>query len=144
MIPTNGGEPRQFTQGKRSDSTPRFSPDGRLLAFLSNRSEKSEIWTIPTDGGEARQLTKLGGFISEITFSPDGKKIAAIFTPLDAETKEREANKKKGLPGQDAPKVRAIERIFYKLDGAGFIPKERSHVWLIDVATGRARQTDPR
>jgi dipeptidyl aminopeptidase/acylaminoacyl peptidase len=140
VVPTGGGEPRQFTQGKYSDGSPRFSPDGRTIAFLSNRSGKSEVWTIPTDGGEARQLTKLQGSVSNLAFSPNGKKLAVVFTPLDAEAKEREANQKKGLPGQEAPKVRAIERIFYKLDGAGFIPKERSHLWLVDVESGRAKQ----
>lgn len=140
MIPTGGGAPRQFTQGKRSDSSPRFSPDGKILAFLSNRSDKSEVWTIPTDGGEARQLTKLQGSISELVFSPNGRKVAVIFTPPDPEEKEREENKKKGMPGQDSPKVRTIERIFYKLDGAGFIPTARPHLWLIDVETGRGRQ----
>ncbi len=140
MVPTGSGTPRQFTQGNRSDSSPRFSPNGRMLAFLSNRSEKSEVWTIPTDGGEARQLTKLQGSVSELAFSPNGKNLAVVFTPVDADAKEREANKKKGMPGQDSPKVRTIERIFYKLDGAGFIPKERPHLWLVDVETGHARQ----
>jgi acylaminoacyl-peptidase len=139
MVPVSGGKPRQFTQGNHSDSHPRFSPDGRFVAFISNRSEKSEIWVIPTDGGEARQLTKLQGAISDFEYSPDGRRLAAVFTPVDAEAKERETNKKKGLPGQESPKVRAVERIFYKLDGAGFIPKSRSHLWIVDPETGRAK-----
>ena len=59
LVPTDGGPARPFTQGKGGDNHPRFSPDGRTLAFLSARSGKSEIWTMPTDGGEAKQLTKL-------------------------------------------------------------------------------------
>jgi len=147
MVPTNGnGGPVQFTQGKGGDGNPRFSPDGRNLAFISARSGKSEIWIMPTGGGEARQLTKLGGMISDYAFSPNGRKIAIVYTPQDAEAKAREENKKKGAPGQEAPLVRPIERIFYKLDGAGFIPKGRAHLWLVDVESGRARQitTDDR
>lgn len=140
MVPTSGGgSPYQFTQGTGGDSTPRFSPDGRNLAFLSARSGKSEIWIMPVGGGEARQLTKLGGAISDHTFSPDGKKIVAVFTPVDEEAKEREKKKKRGEPGMETPQVRMITRIIYKLDGAGFIPKGRAHLWLIDVESGRAR-----
>jgi dipeptidyl aminopeptidase/acylaminoacyl peptidase len=147
IAPTaGGGLPYQFTYGKGGDHHPRFSPDGRNLAFLSGRSEKSEIWIMPVDGGEARQLTKLAGQISDFDFSPDGRRIAAVFTRQDPDEKEREEKKKKGEPGQDTPKIRDIERILYKLDGAGFLPRGRAHLWTIDVASGRGRQitTDDR
>ena len=140
MVPTGDGAPRQFTQGKGGDSQPRFSPDGRTLAFLSARSGKSEIWTMPTDGGEARQLTKLGGSIAEFSFSPNGRKIAITFVPQDADAKEREEKKKRGEPGADSPRVRAITRLFYKLDGVGFLPQGRKHIWIVDVETGKAKQ----
>jgi len=139
MVPTDGGPPRQFTQGKGGDSRPRFSPDGRTLAFISARSGKSEVWTMPTDGGEARQLTKLGGLIADLAFSPDGRKLAIVYVPQDPDAKEREEKKKRGEPGADSPRVRAITRLFYKLDGMGFIPKGRFHIWLVDVETGKAR-----
>ena len=146
LVPTSGEEPRQYTRGTGSDRNPRFSPDGGLLAFISSRSGKSEIWTMPTDGGEARQLTELAGTISEIAFSPDGRKLAAIFTPQDEEAKEREQKKKQGKPGHESPKVRVLDRIQYKFDGSGFLPKGRPHLWIVDVKSGRARQltTDER
>ncbi len=134
-----GGEPRQFTQGKGGDSSPRFSPDGKTIAFLSARSGKSEVWTIPVDGGEARQLTRLCGSIADLVFSPDGRSLVIVYVPQDPEAKEREEKKKRGEPGQESPKIRTIERIFYKLDGAGFIPKGRAHLWRVSLETGRAR-----
>ncbi len=141
MVTTSGSvPPQQFTQGAGGDSSPRFSPDGRHLAFISARSGKSEIWIMPIGGGEARQLTKLEGIVTDHAFAPDGKKVVAVFTPLDEEAKAREVKKKRGEPGSEAPQVRAIERIFYKLDGSGFIPKGRAHLWLIDVESGRGRQ----
>ncbi|MBI2922743.1 MAG: S9 family peptidase [Planctomycetes bacterium] len=132
--------PRQFTHGKHSESNPRWSPDGKSLAFLSGRSGKGEIWTIPADGGEARQLTKLGGSVTDFEWSPNGKKIVASFTPQDADAKEREEKKKKGEPGADSPTVRNISRLFYKLDGAGFLPQGKTHLWLVDAGTGKAKQ----
>ncbi len=139
MVPTDGGPARPFTQGKGGDSRPRFSPDGRTLAFLSARSGKSEIWTMPTDGGEAKQLTKLGGLITEFEFSPNGRKLAIVHVPQDPDAKEREEKKKRGEPGAEAPAVRTITRLFYKLDGMGFIPKGRFHIWIVDVETGKAK-----
>ncbi|MCE9581384.1 MAG: DPP IV N-terminal domain-containing protein, partial [Planctomycetes bacterium] len=91
-------KPRQFTQGKQSESNPKWSPDGRTIGFLSARSGKSEIWLIAADGGEARQLTKLGGSVEDFEWSPNGKKLAVIFTKQDDEAKKREEMKKRGEP----------------------------------------------
>lgn len=133
-------KPFQFTHGKSSESGAQWSPDGRSIAFLSARSGKSEIWVIPADGGEARQLTKLGGSISDFRWSPNGKKLAVIFTPQDAEAKKREEMKKRGEPGHETPKVREISRLFYKLDGAGFLPGGKAHLWVVDAANGKGKQ----
>jgi len=76
------GEPRAFTTGNQSDRAPRWSPDGRTLAFLSDRDEKCQIWTIPTDGGEAKQLTQLEeGSIGDFDWSPDGTRLVFSYRP---------------------------------------------------------------
>jgi len=136
---TDGGA-RPFTQGDWVDANPRWSPDGKTIAFLSNRSGKSELWLIPADGGEARQLTKLGGKITDFDWHPKGTSLVAVLTALDDEAKEREEKKKKGEPGAEAPRVRAISRLFYKLDGAGFLPRNRTHLWLVDAESGKTKQ----
>lgn len=130
---------RPFTQAKGSDFNPRWSPDGKSLAFVSARSGKAELWVIPADGGEARQVTELKGSISDFAWHPKGKRLVVAWTPQDAEAKEREAKRKKGEPGGEAPLVRHLTRIFYKLDGAGFIPKGRSHLFSVDLETGKAK-----
>ncbi len=136
------GDPgaRQFTHGRSSEVSPRWSPDGGRIAFISARSGKSELWIMPADGGEARQLTRLQGSVNDLAWHPSGRSLAISFTPVDEEAKEREKLKKQGKPGHDAPRVRAISRLFYKLDGTGFIPQGRSHLWLVDASTGRTRQ----
>lgn len=59
LAPVEGGEPKQLTRGEGSDTRPRWSPDGKSIAFISTRAGKSQIWLVPVYGGEARQITTL-------------------------------------------------------------------------------------
>ena len=72
LVPTQGGEPRQLTQGEGSSSRPRWSSDSRSLAFISNRSGKLQIWIIPVDGGEAQQLTSISTQADGVIWSRKG------------------------------------------------------------------------
>ncbi len=138
VVPTAGGEPRQFTQGDQSDSTPRWSPDGSQVAFLSKRNakeKKPQIYLIPFGGGEARKLTAIDGDIREMHWSPDGRKLLCTVRKTDAyELNKNEQQKKLGVV------ARHYDRLFYKLDGEGYLPHERTHLWLIDARTGKAKQ----
>lgn len=141
MVPSDGSAPpREFTTGDNHDSEPRWSPDGRFIAFVSDRvDERAQVFVIPTDGGEARKLTNLPeGSLSEIAWSPDGSSIAFIHEPTDEhDTKEAiEARKK---DNRSTP-PREITRLMYRLDGTGWLPSQRPHLWVADVATGEARQ----
>jgi dipeptidyl aminopeptidase/acylaminoacyl peptidase len=129
----------QFTQGKHSEQNPRWSPDGSSIAFLSDRSGKQELWVIPTGGGEARQVTSLKGCVSDFDWHPSGRRLVIAFTPQDPEAKDREEKKKRGDPGSEAPRVREIHRLFYKLDGAGFLPAGHTHLYLVQLDTGKAK-----
>ncbi len=149
VVPTRGapanGEPalkgkgRPFTTGDQSDTRPRFSPDGKEIAFLSNRDdeEQPQIYLIPIDGGEARQLTDLKGTIESFEWSPDGTRLLLQFRAKDAEEIEREKDEKKKELGVV---YRHVTRVFFKEDGTGYLPKERWHLWIVDVASGEMRQ----
>nr|MBC8252553.1 PD40 domain-containing protein [Ardenticatenia bacterium] len=82
MVEVATGAARQFTCGEVSDSSPRWSPDGKRIAFLRTEDKRTQIWGIPADGGEARQLTQLDeGSIGAPEWSPNRKRIAFTFRP---------------------------------------------------------------
>lgn len=134
-----GGPLRQFTRGESSDRSARFSPDGRYLAFISSRSEKSQLWLMHVDGGEAWQLTKLDGNVGGFAWSPDSRSIAFTYVAQDAEMLERERLAKQGKKGQDTPVARHITRFRYRLDGMGWFQQAASELRIVDVASGRER-----
>ena len=130
------GQTRQFTYGDFSNGSPKWSPDGRTLAFISNRDgDHAQIYLIPTNGGEARPLTKIKGDLGQFEWSPDGTRIAFILREPSAEElalEEDETKKKLGVVAYH------ITRLSYKADGAGFLPTTKQQLWVIDVATGQA------
>ena len=71
-----GGEPRSITGGPHRDRTPRWSPDGRTIAFSSDRSGRFEIWTVSPDGSDPTQLTRSPANARNPVWSPDGERIA--------------------------------------------------------------------
>src|SRR6202521_1984290 len=112
---------RQFTYSPKSESSPRWSPDGRQLAFLSNRAEdQQQIYLMRVDGGEAAALTKGKRSIQSFEWSPDGKQIA--FLAPDAKT---EAEEKKEKDKDDA-------HVADKED-------KRARLWLLTLATGETK-----
>jgi dipeptidyl aminopeptidase/acylaminoacyl peptidase len=83
------GETLQITRGEKSSTSPRWSPDGQWVAFLSNRvKDKNQIFAIRLAGGEAAQLTKSETAISSIWWSPDGKTIAFAAPEPDAQARK--------------------------------------------------------
>mgnify|MGYP001206774697 FL=1 len=140
LVPTGQGGPQQFTFGDQVDTMPRWSPDGRTIAFLSNRKDEKQmqIYLIALNGGEARPLTDLKGSFNSLDWSPDGKKLLSAFRKKDKAALEREEDEQKKKLGIVARHV--TTRTFFKLDGAGYLPDERVHVWTIDAENGKATQ----
>jgi len=139
VVSTGGGAPRQFTRGDHSDSHPRWSPDGKEIAFISNRGNPTQpqIYKIAFGGGEAYKLTDLKGLIFGFKWSPDGKNLVLNFVKKDAGDIEREKDENKKKLGVVA---RHYDRPFYKMDGMGFNSKERGHIWTVNARTGKAFQ----
>jgi dipeptidyl aminopeptidase/acylaminoacyl peptidase len=90
----SGGDARQFTRGEKSASAVEWSPDGKLLAFLTDREKDGErqVWMMMADGGEAWAVTTHKGGVSGFRFSPDGKSL--LLSATDQPSKEEEERKK--------------------------------------------------
>lgn len=111
---------RQYTYSDKSENSPRWSPDGKFLAFLSNRDDNRQIYLLSSSGGDAYAVTTGKRSIASFAWSPDGKQIAFLAPdePSDAEQK-KEKDK----------------------DDAIVVDKEDKHarVWILDVASKKAR-----
>jgi len=139
IVPSKGGKPKQFTYGDHVDCHPRWSPDGKEIFFISNRGSEtqSQIYIIPLDGGEGRLLTNLTGTIGGFNLSNDGKKLVMEFRKKDKEQLERDKDDQKKKLGVVA---RHYTNLWFKLDGEGYLPDEKWHLWTVDTKSGKAMQ----
>jgi dipeptidyl aminopeptidase/acylaminoacyl peptidase len=133
LAPIDGRTPaRRFTHGKK-DHSPRWSPDGKQLAFISDRGDKNQLFVAPMDGGEARQVTYSKWGIGQPAWSPDGRRVAYSARTGDyTEPKERQGTQR------NAPRV--LRDLRYKLDGVGFFDERRLHIFVVDVESGEETQ----
>ncbi|WP_053365515.1 S9 family peptidase [Bacillus sp. FJAT-27245] len=134
-----GKQPVQWTYGKNKNHSPRWSPDGAKLAFVSNRTGKNQIYVIGADGGEAKQLTDLPNGAGSPVWSPDGKQIAfQVSVELGKKLTDKEEEKK----DKDKKKLEPLEvtRMKYKSDAEGFWKGKYKQIAAVDVETGEVSQ----
>jgi dipeptidyl aminopeptidase/acylaminoacyl peptidase len=147
MVPTIGGPARQLTVGPR-DAGPRWSPDGRTLAFLRSGEKDGkpappQIYLLPFDGGEAQQLTEAPRSPVGLEWSPDGKTIA--FAGREDPSKDA-PNPEEGAKEKDrVSDVRVITKAVYRFNGAGYLnPKVHTHIWTVSAAAVSGDKPKPR
>jgi dipeptidyl aminopeptidase/acylaminoacyl peptidase len=132
------GKVRPLTTGRHSDTRPEWSPDGRRLAFLSNREKPTCLWVMSMSGGDPQRLSDRDGSVSDFAWSPDGRRLAFTWQALSEREKlERDGKSEEVRKG---PQFKHITRLFHKLDGAGWWNGEWAHVWVVGVSGGRARR----
>jgi dipeptidyl aminopeptidase/acylaminoacyl peptidase len=143
IVPADGSAPpRPFTTGPR-DTAPRWSPDGKRIAFLrapegDGRPAPAQVHLIERAGGEARAVTDLAKGASSPAWSPDGRTIAFTST-----TAARDLAAKKD--GERESDVRVITSAVYRFNGRGYDDPERpSHVWTVDVRPGLETAAAPK
>ncbi|HEX9974879.1 MAG TPA: prolyl oligopeptidase family serine peptidase, partial [bacterium] len=143
VMNSDGGDMRQLTFSEKSDSYPRWSPDGKWLMFLSTRNDGSQIWLMPTDFGEPKQLTFISTGISDPLWSPDGKCIifaTDVFPDCGADD---ECNKKNNA-GLETGTLQAhlADELLYR-HWTSYSDGRTIHTMLLNVDTGEIRDMTP-
>ena len=133
MLDLGSDSTYQFTQGIK-DSAPRFSPDGRTLSFLRTDGQAHrQVWLMPADGGEAQQLTFAALGVSDFAWSPDSSRLV-FSADVDPDSPAE------GEESSSVPRVRVVRRIRYRYDTLGWRGDLHSHLFLVAVDGGEARQ----
>jgi dipeptidyl aminopeptidase/acylaminoacyl peptidase len=141
MTSWDGAKTVQLTFSKESEHTPRWSPDGKYLAFLSSRNveeETDQVWLMNRDGGEAEKITDFKGGVNDYVWSPDGKKFALIVSDPDSE-----AIAAKDKTEKKTPKPIVIDRYQFKKDEVGYLRHLREHLYVLNLATRKAEFLTP-
>ena len=146
MVPAVGGEAIALTAEGASSEHPRWSPDGKFLAFLSERSEgKTQVYLLNRLGGEAQRLTDTIQNVESFEWAPDSKRLVLVLRDPSPEELEAAANKGKedgedkaaGASGKKPKTQRpwVIDRLLYKTDTVGYLDRRRTHLYVFDVAS---------
>jgi len=145
IAPTDGSSPARVLIGEDwSPGAPRWSPDGTLVEFVSARASndtgsaarrgagsRPQLWLQPVSGGVPRRVTSIMNGVSGCVPSPTGGKVACLV---------RTGPSDKWPAGKERSDVRHYSRIAYKFNDSGWYDDRRSHLWIIDLASGDARQ----
>ena len=133
MLKVADGRVQEFTQGK-SDSVPKFAPNGNDLGFLRLDEEgRRQLWVMGVAGGEAKGLTTASKGVSDFGWSPDGRQLVyCADVDDDMPAQDRQENK--------VPKVKVVRRIRYRFDGLGWRGDAHFHLFIVGADGGSPRQ----
>ncbi|MGD1097222.1 MAG: S9 family peptidase, partial [Bryobacteraceae bacterium] len=133
MVSFDGKDDRQVTSSQDSESSPRWSPDGKYISFTSSRpgaAKGNQVWLLDRQGGEAFQLTDVKGRLQSYEWSPDSKRLALLIGDPDPDAEPTEGGKPK------QPKPIVLDRYHFKQDIQGYLLSDRhTYIYLFDIAT---------
>src|SRR5215467_3125888 len=143
MMDIDGSNARQMTRGDKSESSPVISPDGRWIAFISDREGDANLFVLPVGGGEARRVTSISTGVSDPLWSPDGKSIA-FSTDVYPECGGDDAcNKRIADNIEKSPlKAHMADRLFYR-HWTAWKDGTRTHIFLAGLSGGSVRDLTP-
>lgn len=136
-VDLHSNEVTQWTYGESRVSSPKWSLDGKKIAFLSNRDEKNQVYILQANGGEARKLTSLAQGVTSFQWSPCGKKIWVNAAVTEGQTfMDSEA-----VDDKKQPEPVRVTKMKYKMDGVGLLPQDMfRQIGIVDIETGDIEQ----
>lgn len=142
VVPISGGEPRQLTKHQSSSSSPRWSPDGSRLAFVSARDGSPQIWTMDVNGGGLKKITNISTGAGDPIWSPDGKLLAFV-SEVYPDCKDDECNRKREEEREQSKvKAKIVDRLLFRHWNA-WKDGKRTHVFVVSSEGGVARDLTP-
>jgi dipeptidyl aminopeptidase/acylaminoacyl peptidase len=134
--------PRLIPDSSEKDSRPRWAPDGRTLAFVSNREGESQIWVVDASGGRARKLTTISTEAADLVWSPKGDNILFV-SDVYPDCPDDDCNKQKlQAVANDKVKAKVAERLLYR-HWNSWKDGKRTHVFVVSANGGIARDLTP-
>jgi dipeptidyl aminopeptidase/acylaminoacyl peptidase len=131
---------RLTSTAETSESSPRWSPDNKYLAFITSRGDEAQkkqgaqVWLLNRAGGEAQQLTDIKGGVSDLAWSPDARRLVLV---VHEPNPNDDPDKKDGWKRKTAPPV-VIDRYHFKEDREGYLQPLHSHLVLFDVGSRKS------
>ncbi len=144
VVPADGSGPgRELIGGDKSENTPRFTPDGKRIAFLSSRDGAAQVYVADADGRNPKQVTNLsGGVQAPMVVSPDSKKVAFV-SDVYPECKDENCNKRmRDASEKDPVKVRVLTGLPFR-HWDEWRTNNRHHIFVTDIDSGETRDVTP-
>ena len=142
LVPLGGGETRQLTNDEHSSASPRWSPDGEKLAFVSARDGDDQVWTIDVSSGALKKITTISTGAGDPVWSPDGKWLAFV-SDIYPECRDDACNKRRAEEvAQNKVKAHVAERLLYR-HWKSWKNGMRTHVFVVSSVGGDARDLTP-
>ena len=139
IVAADGAEHRKLTNGTTTESSPRWSPDGSKLIYLSKEEGTTQIFLRWMDSGQTARLSQLTSPPSGLSWSPDGRWIAfSMLVEEDAPELVKLPKKPEGAEWADPPIL--IDRLKYRSDGSGDLPQGFNHLFVLPAEGGTPRQ----
>jgi dipeptidyl aminopeptidase/acylaminoacyl peptidase len=139
VINVDGGQHRPLTSGDANESSPRWSPDGRRLLYVSDAGGSPQLHCRWTDTGQAAQLSRLPSSPANPVWSPDGKMIAfGMFVEEPQKPFVELAGKPEGAEWAKPPRV--MRKLTYRFDGRGYLKDGHYHLFVLPAEGGTPRQ----